>query len=182
MRVKKRDVPRVPKRMLKDPPSNPLSNLINSLLQLSSNSLSLQCLDSVRVGSSRHNDESDNGSLGSSFLESGVESWLSATMPIGRGGVQWDRGLTSKRLDKHINTFIPKLISTSSEEIQSVVQIEIVMTIEMTSDEIVNLLLGLNVEVLELVHSSELLDVETVGEDSVWLSAGTHEQSEERDN
>jgi hypothetical protein len=74
-----RDVPRVPKRMLKDPPSNPLRNLVNSLLQLSSNSLSLQCLDSVRVGSSRHNDESDNGSLGSSFLESGVESWTLAT-------------------------------------------------------------------------------------------------------
>lgn len=61
--------------MLKDPPSNPLSNLVDSLLQLSSNSLSLQCLDSVRVGSSWHNDESDNGSLGSSFLESGVKSW-----------------------------------------------------------------------------------------------------------
>ena len=85
MRVKKRDVPRVPKRMLKDPPSNPLSNLINSLLQLSSNSLSLQCLDSVRVGSSRHNDESDNGSLGSSFLESGIESWSLATSDSASG-------------------------------------------------------------------------------------------------
>jgi len=45
------------------------------------------------------------------------------------------------------------------------------MTIEMTSDEIVNLLLGLNVEVLEFVHSSELLDVKTVGEDTIWSSA-----------
>jgi hypothetical protein len=42
------------------------------------------------------------------------------------------------------------------------------MTIEMTSDEIVNLLLGLYVEVLELVHGSKLLDVETVGEDTIW--------------
>jgi hypothetical protein len=77
-------------------------------------------------------------------------------------------GLTSKRLDKHINTFIPKLVSTSSEQIKRIVQIEIVMTIEMTSDEIVNLLLGLNVEVLEFVHSCELLDVKTVGEDTIW--------------
>ena len=77
-------------------------------------------------------------------------------------------GLTSKRLDKHINTFIPKLVSTSSEQIKRVVQIEIVMTIEMTSDKVVNLLLGLYVEVLELVHSSKLLDVETVGEDTIW--------------
>jgi hypothetical protein len=77
-------------------------------------------------------------------------------------------GLTSKRLDKHINTFIPKLVSTSSEQVERVVEIEIVMTIEMTSDEIVNLLLGLDVEVLELVHGSKLLDVETVGEDTIW--------------
>jgi hypothetical protein len=82
-----RDVPRVPKRMLKDPPSNPLSNLINSLLQLSSNSLSLQRFNSVRVGSSGHDDECDNSSLGSSFLESGVKSWLSIIMPTGRGCV-----------------------------------------------------------------------------------------------
>jgi hypothetical protein len=77
-------------------------------------------------------------------------------------------GLTSKRLNKHINTFIPKLVSTSSEQVKRVVKVEIVMTIEMTSDEIVNLLLGLNVEVLEFVHSSEFLDVETVGEDTIW--------------
>ena len=56
------------------------------------------------------------------------------------------------------------------------------MTVEMTSNKVVDLLLGLDVEVLELVHGSEFLDVQTVGEDSVWLSAGTHEQSEERDN
>lgn len=67
--------------------------------------------------------------------------------------------LTSKRFNKHINTFIPKLISTSSEEVQSIIQIEIVMTIEMTSDEIVNLLFGLDVEVLEFVHCCKLLDV-----------------------
>jgi hypothetical protein len=177
--------------MLKDPPSNPLRNLVHSLLQLSSNSLSLQCLDSVRVGSSRHNDECDNGSLGSSFLESGIESWLSATddreaerprhfatkrrmwvcgtyRQGGKSEREVGSGLTSKRLDKHINTFIPKLVSTSSEQVERVVQIEIVMTIEMTSDKVVNLLLGLDVEVLEFVHGSELLDVETIGEDTIW--------------
>jgi hypothetical protein len=77
--------------------------------------------------------------------------------------MKWKRWLTSKRLDKHINTFIPKLVSTSSEQVQGIVKVEIVMTVEMTSDEIVNLLLGLNVEVLEFVHGGELLDIETVG-------------------
>jgi hypothetical protein len=77
--------------------------------------------------------------------------------------VRKEGGLTSKRLDKHINTFVPELVSSSSEQVKSVVEIEIVMTVEVSSDEIINLLLGLNVEVLELVHGSELLDVETVG-------------------
>lgn len=36
------------------------------------------------------------------------------------------------------------------------------MPVEMTPDEVVDLLLGLDVEVLELVHGGELLDVETV--------------------
>lgn len=33
------------------------------------------------------------------------------------------------------------------------------MTVEVTSDEVVDLLLGLDVQVLELVHSRKLLDV-----------------------
>jgi hypothetical protein len=50
------------------------------------------------------------------------------------------------------------------------------MTIEMTSDEIINLFLGLNVEVLEFVHGCEFLDVETVGEDSICgLARSTRE-------
>lgn len=85
----------------------------------------------------------------------------------GNDVVGTESGLTSKGFNKHINTFIPKLVSTSSEQVQCVVEVEIVMTIEMTSDEIVNLLLGLDVEILEFVHSSELLDVETVREDTI---------------
>lgn len=41
------------------------------------------------------------------------------------------------------------------------------MTIEMTTNEFVDLLLGLNVQVLELVHGGELDNVETVGEDAI---------------
>jgi hypothetical protein len=36
------------------------------------------------------------------------------------------------------------------------------MTVEVTSDEIINLLLGLDVKILEFVHGRKLLDVETV--------------------
>ena len=74
---------------------------------------------------------------------------------------------TSKRFNKHINTLVPKLVSTGSEEVKSVVQIEIVMTVEMSSDEIINLFLGLNVEILEFVHCCEFLDIQTVGQDTI---------------
>jgi len=66
------NVPRVPERMLKDSPSNPFCDLADSLLQLSRDSLTLQSFNSVRVGSCGHNDESDDGSLRSGFLKSGV--------------------------------------------------------------------------------------------------------------
>jgi len=78
----KKDVPRVPQSMLEDPPSNPLRNLVDSLLQLSSDSLSLECFDSIRVGSCWHNDECDDSRLGSSFFESVVESWLLACVHV----------------------------------------------------------------------------------------------------
>jgi hypothetical protein len=41
------------------------------------------------------------------------------------------------------------------------------VTVEVAADEVVDLLLGLDVEVLELVHGRELDDVETVGQDAV---------------
>lgn len=39
----------------------------------------------------------------------------------------------------------------------------------MTSDEVIDLDLGLLMQVLELVSGRELLDVETVGQDTVWF-------------
>jgi hypothetical protein len=44
------------------------------------------------------------------------------------------------------------------------------MTIKVTTSKVVNLLLCLSVEVLELVHSGELDDVQTVGKNTIWLS------------
>lgn len=38
----------------------------------------------------------------------------------------------------------------------------------MTTDEFIDLLLGLNVQVLELVHGGKLDNVETVGEDTIY--------------
>lgn len=75
--------------------------------------------------------------------------------------------LTSKRFDEHVNSLVSVLVSTSSEEVKGVVKIEVVVTVEMTSDEVVDLLFRNGVKILELVHGRELGDVETVGSDSV---------------
>lgn len=50
--------------MLKDPLADFGGDLVDSLLELGSDGLTLECLDSVRVGGSGHDDESNNGHLG----------------------------------------------------------------------------------------------------------------------
>ena len=78
--------------------------------------------------------------------------------------------LTRKTLDEHVHTLVPELVSSSSEEVHGILKVEVVMTIKVASNEVVDLLLGLNVQVLELVHRRELLDVETVREDAIWFT------------
>lgn len=75
--------------------------------------------------------------------------------------------LTSKRLDEHIHTLVPVLVSSGSEQVDGVLEVKVIMTVEVTPDEIVDLLLGLDVQVLEFVHRGEFDDVETVGQDTV---------------
>ena len=60
--------------------------------------------------------------------------------------------LTSKRLDKHIDTLISILVPSSREKVQSIFQIEIIMTVKVTSDEIVDLGFTESMQVLEFVH------------------------------
>lgn len=91
------------------------------------------------------------------------------------------RGLTGERLDEHVNTLVAVLVPTGGEEVQSVVQIEVVVTVEMATYEIVDLLLGDSVKVLELVHCGELGDVQTVGEDSICES-GIMESAESQES
>lgn len=76
----------------------------------------------------------------------------------------------SERLDEHIHTLITVLVTPSSEEVQSVFQIEVIVAVEMPSDEVVNLFFRLSVEVLELVHGRKLDDIQAVGKDTIWFS------------
>jgi hypothetical protein len=77
---------------------------------------------------------------------------------------------TGQGLDKHIATLIPVLVSTGSEEVQCVFKIEIVVSVKVASNEIVNLFFRLGVKVLELVHSGKLDNIQTVWQHTIWLS------------
>jgi hypothetical protein len=74
---------------------------------------------------------------------------------------------TSQRLDKHVNALVPKLVTTSSEDVKRVVRVKVIVTIEVAAYKVVNLLLGLLVQVLEFVDGGKLGDIETVRQDAV---------------
>jgi len=77
---------------------------------------------------------------------------------------------TSQTLDEHVNTLVAELVPTSGEEIESVVQVEVVVSVEVTANKVIDLLLGLRVQVLELVHGGEFLHIQTIGQHTVGLA------------
>jgi hypothetical protein len=74
---------------------------------------------------------------------------------------------TGKRFDEHVDTLVSELVSSSSEQVDGVFQVKVVVPVEVTSDKVVDLLLGLDMQVLELVHGSELDHVQTVRQDTI---------------
>ena len=77
---------------------------------------------------------------------------------------------TGQRLDEHVDTLIPVLVTTSREEVQSLVQIKVVVTVKMAAHKVVDALLVGLMQVLELVGSGELFDIETIGKDTIGLA------------
>lgn len=135
---------------LKDTATDTLLNDMGSVPQRLDDGLALECLDSERSGLGRHDDKGHNRHLASGRLEPVIES--------------------CQGLDEHVDTFIPVLVSASSEDVERVVGLKVVVTVEMTSNEVVDLLLGLLMKVLELVNGRKLGDVEAVGQNTVRLS------------
>ncbi|KAF1764284.1 hypothetical protein GCK72_004231 [Caenorhabditis remanei] len=78
---------------------------------------------------------------------------------------------TCQRFDEHVTAFIREFVTAGGEKVEGFVQIEIQMTVEMTANELIDLLLVLSVQILELVESGELDDVETVRRENIGLSA-----------
>jgi hypothetical protein len=75
-----------------------------------------------------------------------------------------------ERLNEHVDTLIPEFVTASSEHVKGIVRIKIIVPVEVTPYKVMNLLLGLLVQVLELVDSGELGDVETIGKDAIRLA------------
>jgi len=76
-----------------------------------------------------------------------------------------------ERLDEHVDALVAIFVAASGEEVQGVGRIEVIMTVEVAADEVVYLLLGLLVKVLEFMGSCEFGDVHAVGENTIrWPS------------
>lgn len=75
-----------------------------------------------------------------------------------------------QRLDEHVGAFVAELISAGNEEVQSLFEIEVEMTIEVTTNELVNLLFCHCVEILELMERREFLHIQSIGCDDVGLA------------
>jgi hypothetical protein len=69
----------VSRRMFKDSVTDPVLNFRNRVTKLLHDGLSLQGLNGIRVGSSRHNDEGDDSGLGSRFLKALIQTWVNGS-------------------------------------------------------------------------------------------------------
>lgn len=112
--------------------------------------LALEGFDGEGLRLRGHDDECHDGHFGAGGFEAVVQA---------REG-----------LDEHVAALVPVLVPAGREEVQRVIRVEVVVAVEVAAHEVVDLLLGLLVQVLELVHGAELCDVEAVGEHAVGLA------------
>lgn len=77
---------------------------------------------------------------------------------------------TSQGFYKHVDTLVTVLVSTGREEVESVFRIKVVVSVEMSSNEIMDFLFRLLMQILKFVHGRELGDIETVGQYAIRFS------------
>lgn len=135
---------------LEYPPSDALLNHGCGVPQRLDDCLALERFDGERRRLRRHNDECHNRHLAAGILQAMVQP--------------------SQRLDEHVDTLVSELITTSSEDVQGIVRVKVIVAIEVTANKVVNLLLGLLVQVLEFMDGGKFGYVEPVGQDTIGLS------------
>lgn len=130
--------------------ANVLLDRLNGIVQRLDHGLSLERFDGQRLRLSRQDNEGYHSHVRLGALHAVVQP--------------------RQRLDEHIHTLVAILITTSSEEVERILRIKVVVPVKVTSDEIVDLLLCLLMQVLELVCGGEFLNIQTIGQDAVGLA------------
>ena len=69
---------------------------------------------------------------------------------------------SGQRFDEKVGPFVAELVAAGDEEVQRLIKVKIVVSIEVAPDKLVDLLLGQRVQVLELVQSGELLHIQSI--------------------
>jgi hypothetical protein len=123
---------------------------VHGVAQLLRNGLALEGLDVEAARARGKDQESHHGHVRLHRLEAVIE--------------------TRQGLDEHVHALVGELVATGREQVQSLVQVEVVVAVEVTANEVVDLLLVDGVQILELVQSAELLHAEAVRRDHVGLS------------
>ena len=123
---------------------------LDGLAQLLGNRLTAQRLDVEVARGCGKDEKDDNCDVRAGRLEHVVES--------------------RERLDEHVGALVGELVASGGEQVERLVQVEVVVAVEVAAHEVVDLLLGESVQVLELVQGAELLDAEAVGRDDVGLA------------
>lgn len=173
--------------MVEESCSNTVLDLGDSITKLLRDGLSLESFDSIGMGGCRHDDESHDCHSRSGLLQSVVEAWDQEKSAQNIQGRIYPELRTCKCFNKHIHSLIAVFIPTSSEHlarcetmflldsikrayVEGVLQVEVVGSIEVATNKLVNLSLALRMQVLEFVHRLELYDIETVRENAVWFA------------
>ena len=75
-----------------------------------------------------------------------------------------------ERLDEYVHSLVEILVSTARKEVERSIEVERIAWEEVPHRELVDPLLVFKVEVLELVQCGELMGVQSVWKNEVWLA------------
>ena len=76
---------------------------------------------------------------------------------------------SGQSLNENVSPFVTKLVATSNEKIESLIQIKIKMAVKVTSNKLADLVFWYGMQILELMECWELFHVQSIWCDEVGL-------------
>ena len=129
-------------RHVKQPCPNPVLDFGHSIFELLCDGLTFQRIDGVRMCLSRCDYKCNNGNVRTRRLQ-----------PIIK---------TRESFDEHVKPLVSILVTAGRKYVERVVEVKVDVPVKVAANELVDLLLGGRVEVLELVHGLEFDDVQPI--------------------